>query len=68
MAASCLKHGKYAPAPYNTLVNAGLDLRFIGAGDGRSHFKNRNVFRMTMFRTSKRDKAWWVSVTQSCEW
>jgi hypothetical protein len=56
MATACLKYGKCAPSLYNTLVNAGMDLKFIGTGDGSSYFRSRNVSRMTMFRAAKQGK------------
>jgi hypothetical protein len=36
MTASCLRHGKWVPTLYNILVNSGMDLGFIGTGDGSS--------------------------------
>jgi hypothetical protein len=48
MTASCLRHGKWVPTLYNILLNSGMDLGFIGTGDGSSYFKRQNVSRMTM--------------------
>lgn len=40
---------------YNTLLNAGMELRFIGTGDGRC-FGKRDVSRMVLTRTAKEYK------------